>query len=330
MTAFVTGGSGFVGGAILRRLAADGRETRALVRSDVAAATVSALGATPVRGDLQDPDGLAEAMRGCDAVFHVAGVSRTCTRALGDLYGVNVDGAVAVVQAAARAGVRRVIHTSSGATIGERSGEIGREDTVHDATFLSHYARSKFLGERAVLAVAPELGIEVVSVNPSSVQGPGRETGTARLLIKMARTRTAVLMRSWFSVVDVDDCANAHTAAESHGRPGERYLVSGANLTMDDAVGLVRAATGKPDHVVWVPRITARLSSPVVAVASRLSRGPEPPICREVMRTLLHGHRFDASRSEQELEVRYRPVTETLERALAWYVDRGILKQRPA
>jgi dihydroflavonol-4-reductase len=330
MTAFVTGGSGFVGGAIIQRLAADGREVRALVRSDAAASTVSALGASPVRGDLGDPDQLAGAMRGCDAVYHVAGSNRTCPRGLAELYAVNVDGAVAVVRGAARAGVSRVVHTSSSATIGESAGEVGREDSTHSGTFLSHYARSKFLGERAVLALGADLGIDVVSVNPSSVQGPGRETGSARLLINVARSRTAVLIRSWFSVVDVDDCAMAHTAAEEHGEPGRRYLVSGASLTMDDALALVRAATGRPDRVVWVPRLAARMAQPIAAGAARLSRGPEASICPALIRTLLHGHRYDASRSARELGVTYRPVRETLERALAWYLDRGILSRPPA
>jgi dihydroflavonol-4-reductase len=330
MTAFVTGGSGFVGGAILRRLAAEGREIRALVRSDAAAATVSALGASPVLGDLDDPDGLADAMRGCDAVFHVAGSNRTCPRGLAKLYAVNVDGAVAVVRAAARAGVPRVVHTSSSATIGERVGEIGREDTAHAGTFLSHYARSKFLGERAVLALGPEIGVEVVSVNPSSVQGPGRDSGSARLLIKVARSRTAVLIRSCFSVVDVDDCAAAHAAAELLGTSGERYLVSGASLTMDEAVALVRAATGRPDRVVWVPSVLAHLAQPIAAVSARLDRGSDAVVCPALIRTLLHGHRYDARRSERELGVTYRAVRETLERALAWYMDRGMLGRRPA
>jgi dihydroflavonol-4-reductase len=329
MTAFVTGASGFVGGAIVRRLVADGHEVRALARSDAAAATVGALGAVPIRGDLADTDRLAAAMHGCDAVFNVAGLSRTCTRRPADLYAVNVDGAVAVLRAAAGAGVRRVVHTSSGATIGERAGEVGREDTPHSGSFLSHYARSKFLGERAVLARAAELGIEAVSVNPSSVHGPGRETGTARILIALARARTAVLMRSSFSVVDVDDCAEAHVAADVRGTPGRRYLVSGANLTMDDAVDLVRAATGRPDRVVWVPRVIARASVPIVAAAVHRSRR-DTNVCPEVIRTLMHGHRFNATRSERELGVRYRPAAETLERALAWYADRGILSRRPA
>ena len=115
-----------------------------------------------------------------------------------------------------------------------------------------------------------------------------------------------------------------------NGTPGARYLVSGASLTMDEAVALVRGATGKPDRVVWVPRVVARLARPVAAGTARLARGSDTAICPALIRTLLHGHRYDSSRSERELGVTYRPVHETLERALAWYEDRGVLARRPA
>ncbi len=321
--AFVTGGSGFVGGAVLRRILAGGREVRALARSDDAAAAVRAAGAIPVRCALDDHDGLVSAMRGCGSVFHLAGVNRICTRHPADLYGVNVDGAGAVVRAAAEAGVGRVVHTSSSAAIGETAGTVGREDSPHRGSFLSHYERSKFLGERLVRRLGRELGIEVVCVNPSSVQGPGRETGTARLLKRVARARRPVLVRSWFSVVDVEDCAEGHALAEQRGRPGERYLLSAASLSMDDAVALLRAALGGPRHVVWLPRAAVRAAIPLSALAARGSEHPE--ICPSLLRALLHGHRYDGSRATRELGLTYRPVEETVRRALAWYGRRDRL-----
>ena len=325
MTAFLTGGSGFVGGALIRRLVADGREVRALARSDAAAEAVAALGALPVRGDLGDREALTTAMRGCDAVFNVAGVNRACSRDRSVMDGANVDGAALVVRAAAGAGVPRVVHTSSAAAIGEPHGTVGREDSEHRGSFLSDYERSKYLGERSVREQGRALGIDVICVNPSSVQGPGRTTGTARILLRLARSRRAILVRTWVSVVDVDDCALGHVLAERLGAPGERYVLSGASLPIDVAVALLRASAGRPERVLWVPRWAVRAATPLAALAARTARSADPPVCPALIRTLLQGHRYDGSRATRELALVYRPIEETLARTLAWYEERGLL-----
>jgi dihydroflavonol-4-reductase len=325
MTAFVTGGSGFVGGALVRRLASAGTEVFAAVRTDEAATTVERLGARPVRVDLADVDATARAMRGCDVVFHVAGVNRLCPRHEAAMHAGNVDLPVSVVRAAARAGVGRVVHTSSAATIGEEAGTVGREDSPHRGWFLSPYERTKYLGERTVLALGPELGIDVVSVNPASVQGPGRATGTGRLFLRVASARTAALFRTWISIVDVDDCAEGHVLAAERGRAGERYVLCGTSLPVAEAVELLRARTGRPERVLWVPRPVVRASVPVAALVAGLSRREDPPVCPAAVRTLLHGHRYDGSRAAEELGLRTTPVEVTLDKTLAWAAERRML-----
>jgi dihydroflavonol-4-reductase len=322
--AFVTGGSVFVGGALLRRLVEEGREVRALARSAEAAAAVTDAGARPVDGDVFDRTALVDAMRGCATVFHVAGVNAMCTRDPTSMIRTNVDGAAAVVRAAADAGVGRVIYTSSAATIGEPRGVAANEQTQHRGRFLSEYERSKFLGEEQVLALGLELDIEVVSVNPSSVQGPGRTGGSARLLIGLADARVAVTVDTFLSVVDIDDCTQAHLFAEDRGRPGERYLVSGASLTTRRAVALVRSFAGRPRRVLRVPRSFASLAGVVAGWGSRVV-GRDLPFCSELARTLLHGHRYDASRAVRELGLTYRPVEDTVARTLGWYADHGLI-----
>lgn len=323
MTAFVTGGSGFVGGAVIRALVATGRPVRALARSEAAAETVTGLGAEPVAGDLSDRLALAAAMSGSDVVFHVAGVNQMCPRDPADLYATNVDGAATAVHAAADAGVGRVVLTSSSASIGESSGTVGREDTPHRGSFLSHYERSKFLGERAARAAGEERGIDVVTVNPSSVQGPGRTTGSARILLSAARARTIALLDTSFSIVDVDDCAAGHLLAARSGVGGERYLLSGAALTMRAAIDLLRRATGHPLRVVWIPRVLVRAGAPLTAVMARTRE--DASVCPAMLRTLLHGHRYDGSRATRELGLVHRTLEETLERVLAWYRAQGML-----
>jgi dihydroflavonol-4-reductase len=325
MTAVVTGGSGFVGGAIVRRLVADGQDVLALVRSAAASTAASALGARPVIVDLVDVPAVSDAIRGADVVFHVAGRTAMCPRRPELLDRDNVDLAVSVVRAAARAGVPRVVHTSSAATLGERAGEVGREDAPHRGWFLSPYERSKYLGERAVLGAAPDLGVEVVVVNPCSVQGPGRHAGSAELLWRVARSRVPVLVKTWISMIDVDDCAEGHVLAASRGVAGERYVLSGASLGVPQALEVLRSVTGGPHRVLWVPPRVVRAVGPLTELA-RLGSMNDPLVCPAVVRTLLHGHRYDGTRATRELGLRYRPVEETLERTLSWARDRGFLQ----
>ena len=169
------------------------------------------------------------------------------------MYRANVDGAAGVVQAAAAAGVPRVVHTSSAVTMGEAAGVVATEATPHRGSYLSHYERSKHLGEQAVLAEGRRTGVEVVCVNPSSVQGPGRTGGTARLLIGYLSGRLRWTVDATFSLVFVDDCTRAHLLAERRGVPGERYLVSGATLTVREAVALLGRMGGVERRVRYLP-----------------------------------------------------------------------------
>ena len=322
--AFITGASGFVGGAVLRHLMEAGRDVRALVRDDEGAARVGAVGATPVRGDLFDLGAMLGGMRGCATVFHVAGVNATCLRDPEPMLRANVEGSAQVMRAAAAAGVERVVHTSSAATIGEAVDTVGREDSPHRGTFLSVYELSKFLAERKVLALGAELGVPVVCVNPSSVQGPGRTDGSARLFLDLVRRRRPPVVDTWLSVVDVDDCAAGHLRAETSGVPGDRYLLNGASLTTAEAIDLLRDVCGRPAHTLRLSRGTIRAAGAVAGAVGRITRR-QLPLCPEVVRTLLHGHRYDGSRAERELGLRYRAPDETVRRTLAWYVDEGLL-----
>jgi dihydroflavonol-4-reductase len=321
--AFVTGGSGFVGGALLARLVQEGRTVRALARSDRAAAAIAGAGAEPVRGDLADPGSLADAMRGSDVVFHVAGVNAMCLRDPSPMFRANVEGSANVIRAAAQAGVGRVVHTSSAAAIGEARDTVGREDSVHRGWFLSRYEESKYLSEREVLALGRALDVDVVCVNPSSVQGPGRTGGSARLLLDLLNGRVPIV-DTYLSVVDVDDCTEGHLLAAARGVPGERYLVSGVSLHTRHAVALLRAETGHPTKVRRLPRPAAAVAGILGGAAGVVTRR-DLPMCPELAATLLHGHRYDGSRATRELGLSYTPIGETIGRIVRWYRSRGLL-----
>ncbi len=311
----VTGGSGYVGGAIVRRLVADGVEVRALVRSRRSEGIIRELGGRPILGDLLDPRSLAAAVRGCAIVFHAAGTNAMCVRDPSAMYRTNVTGTELVVQAAADGGVARIVVTSSAASIGEEAGTVGSETSVHRGTFLSRYERSKWLAERRAL----ELGdgeLEMVIVNPASVQGPGRTHGTARLLAAAADGRLPAVVETFVSMVDVEDCTDGHVRAATLGKTGERYLLSGTSIASRELVDHIVRMTGHRRPIVLPRGIVPSIGALVGGSGGLLRR--DPPFCLELARTLLHGHRYDGSRAERDLGLRYTPLHETLRRTLAW------------
>jgi dihydroflavonol-4-reductase len=238
---------------------------------------------------------------------------------------VNVDGAAGAVRAAKRAGVPRLVHTSSATTIGEAPGTIGREDTPHRGWYLSTYDRTKTEGERAVLAAASETGQDVVCVNPSSVQGPGRAGGTGRFLLAFLDGRLKLFVDTNVSLVDIADCVEGHLLAAERGVAGERYLLNGMTLSIVQALELAADVAGVDRRPRLVPRRSATIAAAVVERGFRVARR-HPPVCREMVRTLLHGHRYDGSRAERDLGLRYTDPRETVRRTVEWARGAGLLK----
>lgn len=320
----VTGGSGFIGGAILDALVARGRPVRALARSAQSADALRARGAVPVLGDVLDVGSLVRAMDGCAVAYHAAGVNSFCLADPGPMERANVDGSANVIVAAASAGVGRVIYTSSAAAIGEVPGTTGTESAAHRGWFLSQYERTKYLAEIRVLAEAAARDVPVVCVSPSSVQGPGRLHGTARLLLRYLDGRLKFLVDTQMSFLDIADCTAGHLLAESHGVPGERYILNGATFTTRELIDLVAASTGIRHRVSYLPGWSAMAAATVAEAAARAVRR-DPPVCRELVRTLLTGHTYDGSRAERELGLHYTPVDETIRKTMRWYAEHGYL-----
>ena len=322
--AAITGASGLVGGDLLKGLVHRGDTVRAIVRSEGAARTVAALGGAPVLADLFDHDAMRDAMWGADTVYHVAGVNDTCTRTSSAMDTVNVGGTRAVISAAADAGVGRIVYTSSAATIGENQGIVATEEIVNNGEFLSPYARSKYLAEQAAFEQAKAVGIDLVSVNPSSVQGPGRSTGSARILLYAIGSRRPFLTDTHLSIVDIADCTAGHMAAGERGRAGERYLLSGASLSVREAVELAGSLSGEPVEPRWLSESTVRsIGKPVSWLVNMVK--PSAGVCPALIETLLHGHRFDGSRAVRELGITYTPVADTFARTIAWFRSQGLI-----
>ena len=324
---FVTGGSGVVGRAVVERLVAGGDEVVALARSDDSEAILGSLGASVARGDLFDEDAISGAMQGCAVAYNIAGVNSLCVDDPRPMMRANVDGPPVVVWAAARAGIPRLVHTSSAATIGEPQGTVGREDTAHRGWYLSTYERSKTEGERAVFEAGRSAGVEVVCVNPSSVQGPGRTGGTGRFLLAFLDGRLKVFVPTNISLVDISDCAEGHLLAAHRGVPGERYLLNGMTFPIIEGLALAGEVAGVDRKPRLLPRPAATAAAFLVEHAFRLARR-RPPVCREMVRTLLHGHRYDGSRATRELGLQYTSPEETLRRTVEWARGAGLLRSR--
>jgi dihydroflavonol-4-reductase len=309
--ALVTGAAGFIGGQVVAALAEAGAEVRAFDRrpSD---------GVESVVGDVLDADAVRRAVEGCDAVFHLAALysyARVDARAM---EAVNVQGTRIVLDAAARNGRRRIVHTSSCATCGPVPGRPATEADGPPAWELSvAYKRTKLEGERLALRAARE-GLDVVVVNPTTPVGPGdlRPTPTGKMIADVARGRARAYLRgSALNVVAVEDVAAGHLRAHERGRAGERYLLGGENLALCDVFAIVAAAAGRRAPRAAVPWRLAYTAARAGDVVLRpFGREPSLLVLDEV-RVARLPMTFDDAKARRELGHRSRPASDALQAA---------------
>jgi dihydroflavonol-4-reductase len=309
--ALVTGASGFIGSHVVAALASAGAEVRGFDRE-------RSTSHDGVVGDVLDRDALAHAMRGCDAVFHLAAVYSFARARAREMHAVNVDGTRAVLEAAARAGVRRVVHTSSCATCGPVPGRPATEaDRPPEWELAVPYKRTKLEGERLALRAARD-GLDVVVVNPTTPVGPGdsRPTPTGKMVADVARGRArAYLAGSALNVVAVEDVAAGHLRAHERGRAGARYLLGGENLALREVFSIVAAAAGRRPPRVAVPWALAYGAAHAATAALRpLGREPSLLVLDEI-RVARLPMTFDDGAARRELGHRSRPAAQALAQA---------------
>jgi dihydroflavonol-4-reductase len=330
VTTLVTGATGFVGSAVLRALLRRGEPVRALVRPSSSLRLLEGLPVDIVRGDLADPAGFRGALAGSDALFHVAADYRLWVPRPATMYRTNVDGTRALLLAAAEAGVRRIVYTSSVATLGLRADRVPSDETTPAtlADMIGHYKRSKFLAEQAVRELVATAGLPVVIVNPSAPVGPAdaRPTPTGRVLIEAARGRIPAYVDTGLNLVHVDDVADGHLLAFERGRVGERYILGGDNLPLGEMLAQIAALAGRrPPRL----RLPAGALLPVAVVAEALARlgiGGEPLVTADGVRMARKPMYFTSAKAERELGYRSRPAAEGLRDAIDWYRSSGHLR----
>ena len=319
--AFVTGGSGFVGANLVRALLDAGWDVRVLVRGD--APSLDGLAVERVRGDLFAPH-LADAMRGCDAVFHVAAHYSLWRRDRDALMHANVEGTRSVLAAARSAGAGRVVYTSSVAAIGVRAGALTDETYQSPpAALIGAYKRSKYLAEQEARRAA-DAGHDVVIVNPTTPVGPwdAKPTPTGEIILRFLTGRMPAYVDTGLNLVDVAEVAAGHLAAYERGVSGERYILGSENVTLREMLARLSAITGIPAPRTRLPRAVPL----AYAFAREYLLGPlglPPDVSFESVRMAKQMMHYDATKAVQELGVAHRPVTPALERAVTWFRDHG-------
>ena len=325
----ITGASGFVGAAVVRRLLQAGHAVRAFIRPTSAHTNLAGLPVEIVQGDLREPDSLMRAMAGIRFVFHVAADYRLWARHPQEIVRTNVEGTRALMEAALRAGVERIVYTSSVATLKARPDGAPSNETfpLDPAAAVGAYKYSKVVAERLVETMVEERKLPAVIVNPSTPIGPRdvRPTPTGRIIVEAAAGRMPAYVDTGLNLVHVDDVATGHLLALEKGRIGERYIVGGQDVLLGDMLAEIARLTGRSPPKLRLPR---RLIFPIAYAAETLAflTDREPFVTITGLRLAKDRMFFTSAKAERVFGYRPRPYGEAVAEAIAWFRQHGYLK----
>ncbi len=320
MRVLVTGATGHLGPHVVRALLADGHRVTALVRPESDRAPLEPLAVAFVEGDIARPDSLTPAVAEQNAVVHMAALHDLWAQDRATYADVNITGAVNVRDAAAAAGLVRMVFVSSGSTIGEPRGTTGTEDTPHRDYFLTDYEASKLAAEHELLATPPPP--DIVVINPASVYGPGDVEGNGLAILSAVSGRIRVSADTENAYVYVDDVARGIAAALFRGRPGERYILAGQNLSRRAFLQRAVQLAGLDHEIRRASPFLWRVLTRLFEFQSRFT-GRRPPISSDAVRAALHGIRLDGGKAARDLGVSYTSLDDGLNATLDWLHDHG-------
>lgn len=297
-----------MGNATLDGLLSAGWHVKALARSEESA------GSLPdevevIRGHLEDASALDRLVGGADTVFHIGGVNTMCVADRQAMWTINVDAPSAVFEAAGHAGVRRMVHISSAATVGHRT---------------SFYAETKWAADQRLRELAPSHDIELALVAPSSVQGPGRVTGTGKLILDVVAGRVKVMIDTAISIVDIDDCATAIRLAADADEIDDLLIVSGFTVSTREALELLESITGQSMGLRFVPALAVRALAALGPLLGPIGRIAGVELCPEMIRTMSVDHIHDGTEAARKLGMTYRSPSDTFLRLINWAETEGL------
>jgi dihydroflavonol-4-reductase len=331
MTTLVTGAAGFLGSHVARQLVAHREEVRVLMRPSSSNRAISDLSLEYVTGELRDAASLDRAMKGVKRVFHVAADYRLWAKKPQDIYDSNVGGTKNLLAAAERAGVERLIYTSTVATIAVDRPQLPNEATDSKLEeMVGHYKRSKWMAEQEALQAAKK-GLPVIVAMPTTPVGPWdwKPTPTGKIILDFLNGKMPGYVETGLNFVGVEECAAGHLLAAEKGSVGERYLLGAENLTLKDLLDALAKITGLPAPKWKIPHGVALGVAYVETGFSRLV-GKEPQIPVEGVKIAQHKMFVDASRAQRELGFQPGAVSAALERAVRWYQANGYISRRRA
>jgi dihydroflavonol-4-reductase len=319
----VTGGGGFIGSVVVRKLIAAGRPVRCLLRPTSETSRIDGLAFERVAGDVRDPAAVARALDGCELAIHLAGIVSWDRATAADVESVIVDGTRTVLAAARAAGCRKLVYVSSILAVSGSRSPQAFDESPRGRTAVEHlrFVRAKTAAEAACRDAATS-DLSIVIVNPAEVYGPEDiALITASNLVDFASASPVLVCAGGTGVVHVDDVAEGIIAALDRGRAGERYILSGDNLTLRELAGLTLDLLGRPARIVTLPRWLVR----AIAWVGRHFHIPLP-FNPEVIPYATSYWFVDSAKAQRELGVRFRSARETLAPTVAWLRQAGHVK----
>jgi len=325
----VSGASGFVGAAVVRQLLKAGERVRVLLRPDSSRKTIEGLDVDVVIGDLLDPHSLKAPLQGCTGLFHVAADYRLWTRDPAAMFKANVDGTAAIIQSAIDASVKRIVYTSSVATLGILENGVADESTaVTFEDMIGPYKQSKYLAEQKVVSMVQDDNAPVVIVNPSTPIGPFdvRPTPTGRIVVEAASNRMPAFVDTGLNVVHVDDVALGHVLAFKNGKIGERYILGGDDLELKQLLAMIANTVGAEPPTMCIPRKLLYPLAYAVEAWTRLVGGNDPFITVDGLRMARKKMFFSSEKAKLELGYQPRPASHAITDAVDWFKKEGYLR----
>ena len=324
--ALVTGASGFVGSAVARRLIEQGWRVRVLLRPTSDRRNIDGLPVEVFLGALGDSAALAPALAGCSDLFHVAADYRLWVPDPATMFRANVDGTRELMESALAAGLRRIVYTSSVATLG-LDGQGGAADEAVPSSFadmVGPYKQSKFRAEEEVRRLVAERGLPAVIVNPSTPVGPRdiKPTPTGRMIVEAASGRMPAFVDTGLNLVHVEDVATGHLLAAEKGRIGERYILGGENLPLAEILATVASLSGRRPPRLRLP-LAPLMPFAFLAEGWARATGKEPFVTLDALRMARKKMYFSSAKARAELGYAPRPVRQGLADAVAWFRQAG-------
>lgn len=329
MTTLVTGATGFVGAAVVRRLLARGESVRVLARANSDRRNLDGLAVEVAEGDLAKPETLVPALADCRSLYHIAADYRIWVPDPDAMYRVNVDGTLNLIRAALSAGVERIVYTSSVAVLGRTEDGSPADErtpvTVQD--MIGPYKTSKFIAEEGVRALIAEENAPVIIVNPSTPIGPRdiKPTPTGRMIVEAAAGRMPAFVDTGLNIVHVDDVAEGHLLAHDRGTIGERYVLGGRDMTLAEILAAIADIVGRKPPKIRLPHDLILPLAFAAEAWARLFKTGEPFVTVDGIRMAKKRMFFSSAKAEAALGYSHGPAEQALRDAVAWFRGNGYL-----